>query len=134
MWVCQVYKVCTFNACIMTIRNKYINTRLILCPLWFWITTYYLFKTLLGKSLTIILTWFQQKLSSTIFKMYTIWKTFYENIGHNSKKRRDYRNGNYLLIQFYPINLPLFSTVFPSNICMFLSCRPFVVITVNCPS
>ena len=27
------------------------------------------------------------------------------------------------------INLPLFSTVVPSNICMFLSCRPFVVIT-----
>ena len=26
------------------------------------------------------------------------------------------------------INLPLFSTVFPSNICMFLSCRLFVVI------
>ena len=33
------------------------------------------------------------------------------------------------------INLPLFSTALPSNICMFLSCRPFVVITtVNCPS
>ena len=30
---------------------------------------------------------------------------------------------------FAPINLPLFSTVVPSNICMFLSCRPFVVIT-----
>ena len=27
------------------------------------------------------------------------------------------------------INLPLFSTVVPSNICMFLSSRPFVVIT-----
>ena len=27
------------------------------------------------------------------------------------------------------INLPLFSTVVLSNICMFLSCRPFVVIT-----
>ena len=27
------------------------------------------------------------------------------------------------------INLPLFSTVVPSNICMFLSCWPFVVIT-----
>ena len=27
------------------------------------------------------------------------------------------------------INLPLFFTVVPSNICMFLSCRPFVVIT-----
>ena len=27
------------------------------------------------------------------------------------------------------INLPLFSTVVPSNVCMFLSCRPFVVIT-----
>ena len=27
------------------------------------------------------------------------------------------------------INLPLFSTVVPSNICMFLSCRPFVVVT-----
>ena len=27
------------------------------------------------------------------------------------------------------INLPLFSTVVPSSICMFLSCRPFVVIT-----
>ena len=27
------------------------------------------------------------------------------------------------------IKLPLFSTVFPSNICMFLSRRPFVVIT-----
>ena len=27
------------------------------------------------------------------------------------------------------VNLPLFSTVVPSNICMFLSCRPFVVIT-----
>ena len=27
------------------------------------------------------------------------------------------------------INLPLFSTVVPSNICMFLSCTPFVVIT-----
>ena len=27
------------------------------------------------------------------------------------------------------INLPLFSTVVASNICMFLSCRPFVVIT-----
>ena len=27
------------------------------------------------------------------------------------------------------INLPLFSTVVPSNIYMFLSCRPFVVIT-----
>ena len=27
------------------------------------------------------------------------------------------------------INLPLFSTVVPSNICMFLSCRPFVVMT-----
>ena len=27
------------------------------------------------------------------------------------------------------INLPLFSTVVPSNICMFLFCRPFVVIT-----
>ena len=27
------------------------------------------------------------------------------------------------------INLPLFSTVVPSNICMFLSCRPFVLIT-----
>ena len=26
-------------------------------------------------------------------------------------------------------NLPLFSTVVPSNICMFLSCRPYVVIT-----
>ena len=29
----------------------------------------------------------------------------------------------------YRINLPLFSTVIPSNICMFLSCRPFIVIT-----
>jgi hypothetical protein len=29
------------------------------------------------------------------------------------------------------INLPLFSTVVPSNICMFLSCRPFVVITLS---
>ena len=27
------------------------------------------------------------------------------------------------------INLPLFCTVVPSNICMFLSCRPFVAIT-----
>ena len=27
------------------------------------------------------------------------------------------------------IVLPLFSTVVPSNICMFMSCRPFVVIT-----
>jgi hypothetical protein len=27
------------------------------------------------------------------------------------------------------INLPLFSTVVPSSIFMFLSCRPFVVIT-----
>ena len=27
------------------------------------------------------------------------------------------------------INLPLFSIVVPTNICMFLSCRPFVVIT-----
>ena len=27
------------------------------------------------------------------------------------------------------INLPLFSTVVPFNICMFLSCRPFVAIT-----
>jgi len=26
------------------------------------------------------------------------------------------------------INLPLFSTVVPSDICMFLFCRPFVVI------
>ena len=45
------------------------------------------------------------------------------------------------------IILPLFSTVVPSNICMFLSCRPFFVITtfstglvglevtsVSCPS
>ena len=29
------------------------------------------------------------------------------------------------------INLPLFSTVVPSNIYMFLSCRPFVVITLS---
>ena len=29
----------------------------------------------------------------------------------------------------YRINLPLFSTVLPSSIFMFLSCRPFVVIT-----
>ena len=29
------------------------------------------------------------------------------------------------------INLPLFSSVVPSNICMFLSCRPFVVITFS---
>ena len=29
------------------------------------------------------------------------------------------------------INLPLFSTVVPSNICMFLSRRPFVVITLS---
>ena len=27
------------------------------------------------------------------------------------------------------INLPLFSTFVPSNICMFLSCRPFIVKT-----
>ena len=29
------------------------------------------------------------------------------------------------------INLPLFSTVVPSNICMFLSCRPFVITTLS---
>ena len=29
------------------------------------------------------------------------------------------------------INLPLFSTIVPSNICMFLSSRPFVVITTS---
>ena len=29
----------------------------------------------------------------------------------------------------FRINLPLFFTVVPSIICMFLSCRPFVVIT-----
>ena len=29
----------------------------------------------------------------------------------------------------FRINLPLFSTIVPSNICMFLFCRPFVVIT-----
>ena len=29
------------------------------------------------------------------------------------------------------INLPLLSTVVPSNICMFLSCRPIVVITLS---
>ena len=29
----------------------------------------------------------------------------------------------------YLINLPLFSTVLPSNSRLFLSCRPFVVIT-----
>ena len=34
-----------------------------------------------------------------------------------------------VLKEYDRINLPLFSTVVPSNICMFLSCRPFVVIT-----
>ena len=29
------------------------------------------------------------------------------------------------------INLPLFSTILPSSIFMFLSCRPFVVITTT---
>ena len=33
------------------------------------------------------------------------------------------------VIPLFRINLRLFSTVVPSNICMFLSCRPFVVIT-----
>ena len=28
-------------------------------------------------------------------------------------------------------NLPIFSTIIPSNICMFLSCRPFIVITTG---
>ena len=32
-------------------------------------------------------------------------------------------------VSTFRVNLPLFSTVVPSNICMFLSCRPFVVIT-----
>ena len=36
----------------------------------------------------------------------------------------------FLLLFLVRINLPLFSTVVPSNICMFLSCRPFVVITL----
>ena len=31
----------------------------------------------------------------------------------------------------FRINLALFSTVVPSIICMFLSCRPFVVITLS---
>ena len=35
----------------------------------------------------------------------------------------------YLYKLLVRINLPLFSTVFPSNICMFLSCRSFVVMT-----
>ena len=32
-------------------------------------------------------------------------------------------------IYTFRINLPLFSTVVPSSVFMFLSCRPFVVIT-----
>ena len=35
----------------------------------------------------------------------------------------------YVIIYIYRINLPLFSTIIPSSIFMFLSCRPFVVIT-----
>ena len=36
----------------------------------------------------------------------------------------------HLMKHYSPIiNLPLFSTVVPSIICMLLSCRPFVVIT-----
>ena len=51
---------------------------------------------------------------------------------------------DYKITTTFRINLPLFSTVVPSSIFMFLSCRPFVVITtlstglvgveVNCPS
>ena len=36
---------------------------------------------------------------------------------------------NFKMLYYVRINLPLFSTVVPSNICMFLSCRPFIVIT-----
>ena len=43
---------------------------------------------------------------------------------HNEELHSLYRSPNVVRI-----NLPLFSTVVPSNICVFLSCRPFVVIT-----
>ena len=36
-----------------------------------------------------------------------------------------------LVFMYVRINLPLFSTVVPSIICMFLSCRPFVVTTLS---
>ena len=44
--------------------------------------------------------------------------------------RFEWPNGiKFIYIQHARINLPLFCTVVQSNICMFLSCRPFVAIT-----
>ena len=37
----------------------------------------------------------------------------------------------YLVFFLFIINLPLFSTVVPASIFMFLSCRPFVAITLS---
>ena len=47
----------------------------------------------------------------------------------NVFKFRSIQSVHNVLVFCIKINLPLFSTIVPSNICMFLSCRPFVVIT-----
>ena len=60
-----------------------------------------------------------EAVSSGVFgEIMDIWPFFYYSL-------------TYVLYYFHlvRINLPLFSTVIPSIICMFLSCRPFVVIT-----
>ena len=56
------------------------------------------------------------------------FQALYDSWGSHSIK--------HLLFKVQPIriNLPLFSTVVTSNICMFLSCRPFVVITCSTPT
>ena len=50
-------------------------------------------------------------------------------LDHDLRDRNSRIESELLVLTRIRINLPLFSTVVPSNICMFLSCRPFVVMT-----
>ena len=48
-------------------------------------------------------------------------------MSHVVENIEDFEDKLLHVTQLIRINLPLFSTVVPSSICMFLSCRPFVL-------